>query len=80
MKIETKLTIKIGDQKITLNEQEAKELRDELFRIFGTTYQYFPQPTYPYPIVTNDATSGTVTLDNLSSSTTCTTSAYVTNI
>lgn len=49
MKIDMKLTIKIGDQKIVLTEQEAKDLRTELNRVF------IVNNTYTYPRITLDS-------------------------
>lgn len=52
MKVDLKVTIKIGDQKLTLTENEAKDLRSELNRIFAATYT---------PITWISSLSGTTT-------------------
>ena len=44
-----KLTFKTGDREIELTEQEARELRNELNKLFGQPV-YMPYPVYPtYP-------------------------------
>ena len=65
MKIDMKLTIKIGDQKMVLTEQEAKDLRTELNRVFIVNNTY----TYPW-------STGTTILDTSKITGTSVTTAF----
>ena len=64
-----KITLKVGKKELQLSEEEARELYNDLAKIYSQPITYIPLPNNPapynYPWVTYCGSSGDITSPNI---------------